>query len=395
MADFILPKRRRTTKPTVKAPGNAVSAKLRRTVSSFVCDATNCGAAIGSRLMLPRVPKGARGVKQDHRRAHARRGDARDRHHRHDRQVRRRRDLHRRRHADVDRQGGQSRGRAGGRRRSVPDDCGRRAAERRDDCRRDGIHDDNYRARPPACATAGGLLGAGRPSTLSPEVYRGRLAFLPGGDAGAMLTYVPIGNTALQHLGEADRIVDPTRTASRRAQSSVAWEPTRLFVLAEAHWSFASAPSSSPPALMTPTMADRPRPQGVPAPADLVSFIEIVEPCSLDEEDSYSIEAGRRGPRSSPTKPGRSRPLRPRRQCGRRSGALAAGLHRSLRLPPRLADQRRARADKARKDRALGASEKALKLARRANARTKAARRHATTPWTAARRAASSGRRAP
>jgi hypothetical protein len=53
-----------TTRPTVKNPGNAVSAKLRRTVSSFVCDATNCGnAAAGSRLMLPRVPKGARGLK--------------------------------------------------------------------------------------------------------------------------------------------------------------------------------------------------------------------------------------------------------------------------------------------------------------------------------------------
>jgi hypothetical protein len=53
-----------TTRPTVKNPGNAVSAKLRRTVSTFVCNAAGCGAAAaGSRLMLPRVPKGARGVK--------------------------------------------------------------------------------------------------------------------------------------------------------------------------------------------------------------------------------------------------------------------------------------------------------------------------------------------
>jgi hypothetical protein len=42
-------------------------------------------------------------------------------------------------------------------------------------------------------------------------------------------------------------------------------------------------------------------------------------------------------------------------------------------------------ADKARKDRALGASEKALRLARRSNARTKASRANLTTPWTAAR----------
>jgi hypothetical protein len=54
----------RTTSPTVARSANAVNAKLRRTVSSFVCDGTNCGAAAaGSRLMLPRVPIGARGVK--------------------------------------------------------------------------------------------------------------------------------------------------------------------------------------------------------------------------------------------------------------------------------------------------------------------------------------------
>jgi hypothetical protein len=65
MADFYSSEApARTTKPTVARAANAVAAKLRRTVSSFVCDATNAGnAAIGSRLMLPRVPKGARGVK--------------------------------------------------------------------------------------------------------------------------------------------------------------------------------------------------------------------------------------------------------------------------------------------------------------------------------------------
>ena len=65
MADFYSSEApARTTKPTVARSANAVAAKLRRTVSSFVCDGTNCGgAAAGSRLMLPRVPKGARGVK--------------------------------------------------------------------------------------------------------------------------------------------------------------------------------------------------------------------------------------------------------------------------------------------------------------------------------------------
>jgi hypothetical protein len=65
MADFYSSEApARTTKPTVARAANAVSAKLRRTVSTFVCDGTNVGgAAAASRLMLPRVPKGARGVK--------------------------------------------------------------------------------------------------------------------------------------------------------------------------------------------------------------------------------------------------------------------------------------------------------------------------------------------
>jgi hypothetical protein len=65
MADFYSSEApARTTKPTVARAANAVSAKLRRTVSTFVCDGTNVGAAaIASRLLLPRVPKGARGVK--------------------------------------------------------------------------------------------------------------------------------------------------------------------------------------------------------------------------------------------------------------------------------------------------------------------------------------------
>jgi hypothetical protein len=106
-----------------------------------------------------------------------------------------------------------------------------------------------------------------------------------------------------------------------------------------------------------------------------VSFIEIVEPCSLDEADSYSIEAGPTGMEILADEPtARSRSATSATARRRRSGALDAGLHRGVRLPPRLADQRRARGRQGRKDRALGASEKALRLARRANARTKAAR---------------------
>lgn len=63
MADFYSVEAPAAAKPTVKRSANAIRAEVRRNISTFVCDATGCGAAaIGSRLMLPTVPKGARGV---------------------------------------------------------------------------------------------------------------------------------------------------------------------------------------------------------------------------------------------------------------------------------------------------------------------------------------------
>jgi hypothetical protein len=202
-----------------------------------------------------------------------------------------------------------------------------------------------------------------------------------------MLTYVPIANTALQHLGEAFRIGTPDDDSKPARAVKVAWEPTRLFVLAEAHWSFAvrtleltaRAPDSEWPIALNRTP--------FPLPADLVSLIEIVAPCSLDEEDSYSIEVGPTGTEILAAEPG---PITIRYV---RDGADVADPARwtpafieafTFRLAWQISDE--LAADKGRKDRALGASEKALRLARRANARTKAARGNATTPWTAARR---------
>jgi hypothetical protein len=50
--------------PTTKAPGNAVSSPVRRSVNTFVCDADGCGAAAaGSKLLLAGIPAGARGVR--------------------------------------------------------------------------------------------------------------------------------------------------------------------------------------------------------------------------------------------------------------------------------------------------------------------------------------------
>lgn len=62
MADFY-PVEAPVTVPATKRSMNAYGSKVRRTISTFVCDATGCGgAAAGSRLMLPKTPKGARGV---------------------------------------------------------------------------------------------------------------------------------------------------------------------------------------------------------------------------------------------------------------------------------------------------------------------------------------------
>lgn len=201
-----------------------------------------------------------------------------------------------------------------------------------------------------------------------------------------MLTYVPIANTALQHLGNADRIVAPEEDSKPARAVKVGWEPTRLFVLAEAHWSFAirtieiAARGDDP---KFPIALGR---KAFPIPADCVTFIEIVEPCALDEEDSYSIEAGPTGMEILCDHPG---PLTIRyvrdgedvADPARWSPAFVEAF--AFRLAWQISDE--LAADKARKDRALGASDKALRLARRTNARTKAARAQAVTPWAAAR----------
>jgi hypothetical protein len=50
--------------PTVKGPGNAVNSPVRRSISTFTCNAAGVGAAaIGALLHLAKVPKGARGVR--------------------------------------------------------------------------------------------------------------------------------------------------------------------------------------------------------------------------------------------------------------------------------------------------------------------------------------------
>jgi hypothetical protein len=202
-----------------------------------------------------------------------------------------------------------------------------------------------------------------------------------------MLSYVPIANAALQHLGEGDRIESPDQTDSKAARAvKVAWDPTRLFVLSEAHWSFA---------IRTVAIAERaahddfPLALGrraFPLPADLVSLVEIVDPFLDDDEESYSVEAG---PEGSEILVDHAGPLVIRYVRDIPAIADPARWPPSFtqaftfRLAWQISDEMGA--DKARKDRALGGYGAALKLAKRTNARTKAPRRQATTPWTAAR----------
>jgi hypothetical protein len=63
MADFYSREAPAATKPATKRDGSTQNAKLRRTLNTFICDATGVGAAAAaSRLMLTPIPKGARGV---------------------------------------------------------------------------------------------------------------------------------------------------------------------------------------------------------------------------------------------------------------------------------------------------------------------------------------------
>lgn len=58
MADFNSIEAPAATKPVTKRSGNAMGGRQKRVISSF----TLAAQAIGDRLLLPRIPKGARGV---------------------------------------------------------------------------------------------------------------------------------------------------------------------------------------------------------------------------------------------------------------------------------------------------------------------------------------------
>lgn len=201
-----------------------------------------------------------------------------------------------------------------------------------------------------------------------------------------MFSYVPIANIALQHIGESNRIVAPDENSKPARAIKAAWDLTFLFVLAEAHWSFALFSRDLTARTANPDFPLRDGFFAFPLPAELVTLVEILEPCSLEEPDAYSIE---RGPNGTELICEEAGPVRIRfvgntaavQDPSSWSPAFVEAF--SFRLAWQISDE--LAADKARKDRAYAASNAALKLAKRANARTKASQTNATTPWSAAR----------
>jgi hypothetical protein len=135
-------------------------------------------------------------------------------------------------------------------------------------------------------------------------------------------------------------------------------------------------------------VSGRARPQGVPAAGDLVEFVEIVCPNFLDDDgDQYTIEGGPDGGQEILADVAGPITIRYVRD--------SADIAEPSRWPPAFAEAFAFRlawqisdelgADKARKDRVLKASDRALLKARRANARTKSHRRAHAGDWIRAR----------
>jgi hypothetical protein len=216
---------------------------------------------------------------------------------------------------------------------------------------------------------------------------------LTGGDAVAdnqatKLTYVPIANIALGHLGEDNRISGPDEESKAARAVKRAWEATRQFILAEANWSFALRTIDLTERVADPDWPIALERKAFPLPADLVTFVEIVEPRRLEDgKDCFSIEGGPNGQEILCVDAG---PITVRYV---RDGQDIADPTRwppayieafAFRLAWQISDE--LGADKGRKDRALTASDRALKLAKRGNTHTKARRRESAGDWVRARR---------
>jgi hypothetical protein len=201
-----------------------------------------------------------------------------------------------------------------------------------------------------------------------------------------LLSYVQIANLALQHIGEDDRIGDPDEDSRPARIVKRAWEPTRLLVLADAHWSFAARTaliSARPADPAWPIALNR---TAFPLPADLVNLVEILDPDLNDENDEFAVETGPSGAEllAEETGPITIRYIRDGvdiRDPARWSAGFIEAF--AFRLAWQISDALAAKTS--RKDRAERSYLSALRKAKKANARTKPFRRNPPGDWVRAR----------
>lgn len=199
-------------------------------------------------------------------------------------------------------------------------------------------------------------------------------------------SYVAIANMALGHLGEDDTISAPDEESRAARLVATHWNTTRLFVLEEAAWSFASRTIELVQRADDPNWPIALNRKPFPLPADLVTLAEIVKPDLNDDDDEFAIEGGPVGSELLVEEDG---PITIRYV---RDGADIADPARwsaafvqafAFRLAWQIADGMAA--DKGRKDRALSSYTAAIRKAQRVNARTKPFRRNPRSDWARAR----------
>jgi hypothetical protein len=203
-----------------------------------------------------------------------------------------------------------------------------------------------------------------------------------------MFDKVGLGNLALQHLGEDDRISDLEEDSRPARIIKRAWDNTRIFVLAAAHWSFACRTvelAARAPNPDWPIAAGR---SAYPLPAELVTLAEIVEPNLYDDDNEFQIEAG---PNGSELIVEHAGPITIRYVANRPETAdpvrWSPGFAEAFtfRLAWQISDSLSAKTS--RKRLADEAYQLALRKAKKANARTKPFRRNPPSDWSRARHA--------
>jgi hypothetical protein len=205
-----------------------------------------------------------------------------------------------------------------------------------------------------------------------------------------MFDQVTLGNLALQHLGEDERIASIDESSKPARAIKTAFIPAFLFVASEANWAeFMQTVELTKRTVNAdfPIALDR---NAFPLPAEMLRLVEIIDP-ELDLEDPeagqrYSIEGGPTGLELQVDEDGplTVRLIRDRaefRDPSRWSAAFAKAFQ--FYLAWQIADALAAK--QSRRDRVLGSYGDALRLAKRVNNKTKAPKGNADTAWSRAR----------